>query len=246
MSASQDLGRATHVLKVLLKAFPRAVAHPTGIRWESRGLVVSASAEAVARPRFVDFSVDGASAESSAAVVALSPKLRRLRDDRAWVVFDLASRQPLLLAPSKPAARRKKGLISLLIDPAELLAALQSCGAVRWIFVGGFGSVAELDTFLSECPPPEFVAGFNASFGWSNEEIRTPEGVRFFAVSFRGTSGEPLHDWYSKKAVASGLSLATLDGTAFHVAKPLSQTFQLEDCHLFTHNVHERSVATRH
>jgi hypothetical protein len=96
-------------------------------------------------------------------------------------------------------------------------------------------------------PPPEMLSGLNGSFGFTNLEVRLPDGTRFFAMHFRGQAATTMHDWYANLAGAAGMPMATVSGMEFRVRTgPEVRVYSLTDCHAFVHNVWESSVAAKH
>ena len=241
-----DLGRAAHVERVLLKTFAGANLDAGIVVWSGPKLMLFARPEQAERPRFVDFELSLSDTTVSEAVVKLSPRLRRLGSDRNWIVFDSQTGQQLLLAPPGRAPRRKKGLITISIDAGKLVEDLASHGSGETLLVGGLTDVEALDNFLDAKPPPEDFRGLNGSFGWTNHEVRLPDGTRFFIIHFRGQAASALFDWYQNAAGAAGLHVAALtDGRIRITSAQEASVYSLDECHAFTHNVWESSVATR-
>lgn len=244
---SADLGRLAHVHAVLQKTFSGAQMVGGDVVWSKEGLAIVARPEAVERPRFVDFEVSLEGIELNDAVVKLSPRLRRLGQDRNWAIFDSETEQPLLLAPASRAPRRKKGLITVPIDADELVKELALSGSGQRLIIGGFAEVKELDAFFDRKPPAEMLSGLNGSFGWTNVEVRLPSGTRFFAMHFRGQAAGTLHDWYKQLADLAGLPTASVSEGVLRVETGVeANVYSLADCHAYVHNVWQSSVATKH
>ena len=244
---SSDLGRLTHVQKVLSKTFAAGRFEGPDFVWSSPPLAISAQPEQVDRPRFIRFKVSGEGITRDALIAKISPRLRRLAEDRAWAFFEDGSDQALLLAPPKRAPRRMKGLVTITIEPNELLSDLASHGQGRFLVIGGLRDVSELDEFLDITPPPEQMAGQNGSLRWTNVEVRLADGTRFFPVYFRGQIADILFDWYKSAASTAGLLIGSIVDTTLRIDSGAEPTnYDLEDCHLFSHNIWETSIATRH
>ena len=247
VEAAADLGRAAHVHKVLSKTFTGAVPETNILTWSGPGLTLIARPELADRPKFVDFEIHLHGITVDEAIVKLSPRFRRLASDRNWIVFNAETQQPMLLAPPGRAPRRKKGLVSITIAVPKLHEELESLGSGSTLIVGGLASVEALDTFLDAKPPPEDLIGASASFGWTNIELRPPDGTRFFVVHFRGQAAVMLHEWYAKTAAGAQLPIASIAEGSLRVLTPSKLlAYSLDDCHLFIHNVWESSVAPRH
>ncbi len=232
---------------VLLNTFPGANLDAETIVWSGPKLILVARPEQAERPRFVDFELRLLDATVNEAVLKLSPRLRRLATDRHWIVFDSETEQPLLLAPPRRAPRRKKGLVTIPIDADKLIEELASYGSGKMLIVGGLTDVQALDDFLDAKPPPEDLHGLSGSFGWTNNEVRLPDGTKFFAIHFRGQATDPLFDWYLKAAAAAALHVASVADDSLRITSAQDvRVYRLADCHAFTHNVREPSVAARH
>ncbi len=243
---AEDLGRAEHVRKVLLKTFAGANMDTGTVVWSGPKLVLVARLEQAERPRFVDFEVLLLGITVNEAVLKLSPRLRRLSSDRNWIVFDSETGQPLLLAPPGRAPRRKKGLVTISSDAVKLIERLASPSPGKTLLVGGLPDVEALDNFLDAKPPPKDLHGLSASFGWTNDEIRLPNGTRFFVVQFRGQAADVLFAWYLRAAEVARLPIASVASGSIRVTSAQEvNVFSPAECHAFTHNVWESSVATR-
>ena len=243
---AEDLGRAEHVHKVLLKTFAGANMDTGTVVWSGPKLMLVARPEHGERPRFVDFEVSLLDMTVNEAVLKLSPRLRRLSIDRNWIVFDSETGQPLLLAPPGRSPRRKKGLTTISIDAVKLFERLEGPSPGKTLLVGGLPDVEALDNFLDTKPPPEDLHGLSASWGWTNDEIRLPNGTRFFVIHFRGQGADVLFAWYLRAAGVAGLLVASVASGIIRVTSAQEvNVYSPAECHAFTHNVWESLVATR-
>jgi hypothetical protein len=205
---------------------------------------VTAQIDPSERPLYVDFQVDSEVDSKDALLELLSPRLRRLGDDHTWSFFEIESGLRLNLSPPKPRPRRKKGLVNISLELPELTQYL----SVRWahdILVGGLTDVAALDQFLHRHPPADQLRGMEATLGWDNLEVITPDGTRFFSLHFGGKHANVIAEWYAASALSAGLAVASFDGLSLHIRAPSgSSEEQLSRCSGVLHNVWESSLKT--
>lgn len=213
-SPADDLGLYKHIEKVLAKTFSSAAPNANGMTWSKGPVQLALVIEQVARPTYVDFLLTLEDAEIDAAIDLLSPRLRRLAEDRFWQITDVTTSQPVALREAKRLPRRKQGVIDAALSVEELKLHLAMHRRRCTLLVGGLADVAALDRFLDNRPPRDLALGLDATFGWDNFTINTPDGTRFYALDFGGSAAHLIREWYASRARASSLMLAFADEDA--------------------------------
>ncbi len=242
VAAAADLGRRAHVQKVLLKVFSGSLVTANGTSLSKGTLQLTTHIDRSERPLFVDFHIDSEVDDEASLLELLSPRLRRLSDDHSWSVFECSSGLRLALSPPKPRPRRKKGLVSLPLDPTKLREELGARSEHDFL-VGGIADVAALDDFIRKVPPPDQLRGMEVTVGWDNLEVIAPDSTRYFSLHFGGKDASAIAAWYATSAQSLGLAIASPAGALLHIRGPLGRSVvEVSSCSGIMHNIWEWSL----
>ena len=242
VAAAADLGSRAHVQKVLLKVFSGSLVTADGTSWSKGTFQLTTHIDQSERPLFVDFHIESEVEDEATLLELLSPRLRRLSEDHSWSVFEGRSGLRLDLSPPKPRPRRKKGLVSLPLDPTKLREEL-GARSVHDFLVGGIADVAALDAFIRKVPPPDQLRGMEVTVGWDNLEVIAPDSTRYFSLHFGGKDASAIADWYATSAQSLGLAIASPAGALLHISGPLGRSVvEVSSCSGIMHNIWEWSL----
>lgn len=233
----EDLGAKSHVLKVLSETFRGCTVFGDDVAWKTSGAEVHFHIGSHARVQRIVVEVNSTDIDSM--VVAVSTKLRALRDRRQWRFFESDSRKPIRLAKSKWRRRSTNGQVTVELTQEKLVKQLTAGRKGTHVFFGGFSEGDAVEKYLHEfeIPDAETPNLEGGMWGYTNLEIQAPDGIRYFEIHFAGPPHEKLRDLFCAEAERHGYRVAEATAQELQIRGGHGPAVPLIKCRALMHHV---------